>query len=161
MYQLFDRRRGVVTGTGRFHAWYHVIHSVWLPNFVLGVGPGLQGELLKAASGIAMAHNGILMNLAETGLVGTIPLLVILAASFRSCIRRRRNRNVHFAIALFAAGFLESLAENMMFSMGNPGSLLFLLSIAVLCMPEREAVAFAPPVDAAPADEAQWQTVGW
>ncbi len=140
LYQLYDRQRAMAGGTGRFRIWATLVTDIFLPNFAIGVGPGNYTPLLKAISGYSLAHNGLLMNAAETGLIGVLPLILIVVMCVRSGWRNRRNREMYFAITLAVAGFVESLAENMFFSMGNPGSLLFLLAVAVLCLQRPDPV---------------------
>jgi O-antigen ligase len=129
---LDDRDRSILSGTGRYEVWRLVLWELWPRHPLLGLGPGLHGEEVIAATGISSAHNGLLMALAETGLLGTIPLALILALCFRQCWRQRRHADPAAPAGLFAAGVAESLGEVMLFSMGNPGSLLFLWAVARL-----------------------------
>jgi O-antigen ligase len=133
IFQLQHRQRSMTGGTGRFVLWGLVISNIWLPHFFLGVGPGQHGVILQSYGDYLNAHNGILMNLAETGVLGTLPLVAILVSCGKAMVRHLRNPAMHFAIALVACGLVESLAEVMLFSMGNPGSLMFMLAVAVLC----------------------------
>ena len=134
--EIFDftnKYRDIFTATGRFEGQGQFIQHVWLPNFFLGVGPGNQGEIGASWTTMSSPHNGILMDLCEVGLLGTLPLVFVVLSCCRRSIQVLAKPEYHWAIALFAAGMLESGAETLFFSMGNPGSLLFLLAIAQLC----------------------------
>lgn len=131
-FQLNDRLRGIGTGTGRFRAWETMANEVWLPNALLGAGPGRDIQLAPVYAGVSSSHNGVLASLVEVGITGTAPLLVVVAVATAGALRALRRPPLAFAAAIFAAGLVESLAETMFFSMGNPGSQLFLLSVAVL-----------------------------
>jgi len=130
IYMVTDQYRSVKSGTFRYEVWWFVISVLWPLNPMLGVGPGQHEPIVEAATNQIGAHNGLLANLAEVGLLGTMPLIAILLLSF---IRGRGNPMSAFALPLLVGGLVESVAETMFFSMGNPGSLLFLLSIALLC----------------------------
>lgn len=132
VYSLDDPLRGISGGTGRFAAWGKVVTEIWLPNFWFGVGPMQSIMQTQTLTDIAGTHNGLLQALAETGLVGTLPLVIVLAIGFRYSWTERKNPNAWPYICLFVGGFLESMAETMFFSMGNPASVLFILSVAVL-----------------------------
>jgi O-antigen ligase len=81
------------------------------------------------------AHNGLLVALAETGLLGTVPLILLLFYCAKGVFRHRSSAIRPWAVATFAAGLTESMGESMLFSMGNPASLLFLLAVAALALP--------------------------
>jgi O-antigen ligase len=137
IYMVNDRYRSMQSGTFRYEVWWFVISVLWPLNPMLGVGPGQHEPFVEAATNQIGAHNGLLANLAEVGLLGTLPLLAILLLCL---VRARGNPMSGFALPLLAGGLVESVAETMFFSMGNPGSLLFLLSIAMLCqLPVRGA----------------------
>ena len=145
-YQLFDRTRGLSGGTGRFQIWQVVVERIWLPNVLFGVGPGNHMEVTHFYTGVRSVHNGLLQNLAEVGLIGAAPLVLLLVHCFKSAHRQRRDGRIHFAIALLAGGCLASVPEEMFFSIGNPGSLLFLLSVAVLAGQPLETASPQPAV---------------
>jgi hypothetical protein len=155
VFQLNDRHRSIDKGTGRFRTWGWTIQEVWLTNPILGVGPGRHMGMTLAATGASSAHNGMLSVLADTGLAGALPLIAIICVCVRRALLYRRDPRFYFAITLFFAGLLESVAETMFFSIGNPGSLLFLLSVAVLSV--------RGPMTDAPADpqvpSADWPTL--
>ncbi|WP_369730622.1 O-antigen ligase family protein [Anaeromyxobacter sp. Fw109-5] len=146
LYMLDDEHRSVQSGTYRYETWSYVVNELWLPNPLLGVGPGRHGALIEAATGVTSAHNGMLANLAEVGLLGTVPLMGMLALALA---RRRRSAMRH--LPLVAAGIVESGAEIMMFSMGNTGSLLFLLALVAMST-ARCPARRGPPI---------WETRGW
>jgi O-antigen ligase len=131
---LDDQYRSVATATGRFDIWHYILTEVFPEAPWLGVGPGNHNELIATATGSSGAHNGLLMALAETGLLGTVPLVMLLTLSFIGLGRHRHDPQIAWAAALFIAGVTESLGEMLLFSIGNPASLLFLMTVAALAL---------------------------
>lgn len=129
IYMLDDEYRSIESGTYRYEAWRYVISDLWLPNPLLGVGPGRHSSMVNSALDVPGAHNGVLANLADVGLLGTGPLLLV---TLIALARAKRATSSSAALALLVAGMVESGAETMWFSMGNTGSLLFLVSVTVL-----------------------------
>ncbi len=129
VYMLDDKYRSIESGTFRYDAWWFVLSELWPQHPVLGVGPGQHSRLVEAAVAVVGAHNGILANLAEVGLLGAIPLVAILVIVF---VRARRHPATDLMMPLVVAGVVESGAETMFFSMGNTGSLLFMAALAAL-----------------------------
>lgn len=123
VYQLEDSAHGrdITTATGRTGVWRHVIHDVWMPNFAFGAGPQPL-----------YSHNGWLENLGQVGFFGTLPLFLIVVWAVVRAWRYRRSPSVWFAASLTAMVLVETMAEAALFSIGNPSSLLFVLSIAIL-----------------------------
>src|SRR5438105_2859995 len=109
---LHESDRSIESATFRYETWSYVI-SLWLRNPLLGVGPGGHEAYVQHALGISGAHNGVLANLADVGLVGTLPLIIGLLWCL-SKGRHHSNRNV--ALPLVVAGIVESGAESMLFS---------------------------------------------
>lgn len=129
LYMLHDQHRSIETGTSRYLAWSYVLREQWLPNAFFGMGPGRHNAALESAVGISSAHNGVLSNLAEVGVAGTLPLLLALGLGLA---RARGSTNAEWALPIVVTGIVESLAETMFFSMGSSASLLFLLGVAAL-----------------------------
>jgi hypothetical protein len=129
---LFQPDRSIYGGTGRFAAWGIIVDEIWLPNFWLGVGPVVAGRLIFRIALIPGAHNGLLAILADIGTLGALPILVILGMAVRGAWRWRHEPASHFPIVVLVGAVVESFAEQMFFSIGNPASLMFLLSIAML-----------------------------
>jgi O-antigen ligase len=130
VYMLDDKYRSIESGTFRYDAWWFVITELWPRNPLLGVGPGQHSRLVEAAvANIVTAHNGVLANLAEVGLMGTAPLVAILGIAL---VRSRRHPAAQMLMPIVVAGIVESGAETMFFSMGNTGSLLFMAALANL-----------------------------
>jgi O-antigen ligase len=129
---LDDQYRSVTTATGRFDIWHYILTEIFPESPWLGVGPGNHNELIAAATGSSGAHNGLLMALAETGVLGTIPLVILLVLGFVGLTRHRHDPSLAWAAALFIAGVTESIGEMLLFSIGNPASLLFLMTVAAL-----------------------------
>ncbi|HWE96417.1 MAG TPA: O-antigen ligase family protein [Tepidisphaeraceae bacterium] len=130
LYELHSSARDISGGTGRFDLWGRIITQGILPHPIIGIGPGTEfsDEFIE----IGNPHNAILLCLLETGILGTIPVLVVLGLCGRRAVTYFADPRYHFAIVFLAAGLSESLAEVMLFSIGNPAGLLFLLSMAVL-----------------------------
>jgi O-antigen ligase len=131
---LDDDYRSLNSGTGRFDIWKFILTRVWPEAPLLGVGAGNHNELVFDATSCSSAHNGVLMALAETGLFGTIPLLLIIFLCFRTIIHQRMDPSITWAAAIFVAGLTESLGEVMLFSIGSPASVLFMLAVASLAL---------------------------
>ena len=149
---LQDDYRSIQSGTGRYEIWRFVLTEVWPEDPWFGVGPGNHGDLVLEATGSVNAHNGLVAALAETGLCGAIPVLVLIGLCFRSIGRGWRDPRVIWAASLFAAGLSESMGEVMLFSIGSPGSLLFMLALASLAIqrpklsPRPSASRIADPI---------------
>lgn len=141
VYMLDDQYRSIESGTYRYETWWYVLTEMWPKSPLLGVGPGQHVGLLEAAMDVSGAHNGLLANLAEVGLLGTLPLVAILVIVTVKC---RRHTEVAPMLPLVVAGIVESGAETMFFSMGNTGSLLFMAALASLATPARSAAEQAP-----------------
>jgi O-antigen ligase len=149
-YQLDEaqrRWRPLETLTGRTDMW-----AQWLQviedNPLLGTGPG--GSAMTRYS----AHNGLLQNLGEVGLLGTLPLIAILLLAARGAFLQRRRPEMFFAIACLVAGIAEAGAESEFFSFGTPCGLLFLLSIATLAAPMGSTAQSAVDVNQSPGEVA-------
>jgi O-antigen ligase len=127
---LHDKDRSIESGTSRYEAWSVVI-GLWIRSPLLGVGPGQHEAVVQQQLDISSAHNGWLANLADVGLLGTLPLAAIVV---RCLWRAWRSPHRGIALPLIAAGLVESGAEILFFSMGNPGSLLFIMG---LCLADR------------------------
>lgn len=143
IYSLNDPHRNLSTLTGRTHNWQAAVDQLFQPSPIFGSGPGSGDRIL--------IHNGMLHVLCETGLVGATPLIALLAVVAIQSLRVWKDRRFHFAIALFAAGVLQSLGNPVLFSIGNPAGLLFLLSLGVLAQPGRSK---SSPYAAVPAEGA-------
>jgi O-antigen ligase len=135
IFQLTNKHRGITGGTGRFAIWSFVIRDIWLNNFLYGVGPA-EHLAHTAPIGASSAHNGMLAYLADLGLLGAAPIMILIVICAKRAFRLRRNPHFFFAITIFAAGMVESIGETMFFSFGNPASLLFLFSVAMLSIPQ-------------------------
>jgi O-antigen ligase len=143
---LDDQYRSIATATGRFGIWEYILTQIFPEAPLLGVGPGRHADLVSNATGCSSAHNGLLMALAETGLSGTVPLVLLLLLGSAGAWRHRHDPGICWAVALFAAGFMESLGEVMFFSIGNPASLLFMLAVAALTLRDFQPRDTAEPV---------------
>lgn len=92
--------------------WDHPLTGIGIGNFriVRELYPELRVEPLQAQVKGMSAHNVLLHYLAETGLVGTIPLLVLTVAGLRNSFRAFRHRlntsDTQVSVALFIAMFV-------------------------------------------------------
>jgi O-antigen ligase len=146
---LDDDYRSVESGTGRYEIWQYLLGDVFPQAPWFGVGPGNHGDLVLDATGSTSAHNGILMALAETGVFGLIPLLLLIGLCFVKIAKCWRDPSVTWAAALFIAGLAESSGEIMLFSIGSPGSLMFMVAVATLAS-HSPAVAAAQHIAGSP-----------
>jgi O-antigen ligase len=126
-YSFNDQYRDISHMTNRTDIWEYTVNTIIYPHPFLGFGPGKAEELIvNSAIGISI-DNGFLKCLAEIGIIGIIPLILLLYHPLRIVIKDLTKAKLLFPILI--AGIIESFAENMLFSTGNVGSLLFLLSI--------------------------------
>lgn len=144
---LDEKDRSIETGTGRYEIWRFLSASVISKNPWLGIGPGQHQELVATATGSSSAHNGLIASLSETGVIGTLPLLLIIIWCLRMAWQRRVPTGQAWAAPLFVAGIVESLGESILFSIGNPASLLFMLAVAKLATPLLTAAQNRPEID--------------
>ena len=131
-YSLFGKYRNISNATNRTEIWSYVWDEIIAKHPFLGVGPGLHGDLVERGIGFSSAHNGVLMYLAEIGVLGTLPYLIVFVAGLGRAMKNQTLRTMVFP--LLVAGGVESMAETMFFSTGNVGSLLFLFALVVSTM---------------------------
>src|SRR5262249_9070124 len=129
---LDDDYRSVESGTGRYEIWRFLLGDVFPEAPWLGVGPGNHGDLVFDATGSTSAHNGVLMALAEPGVFGLLPLVLLIGLCFVKIAKFWRAPAITWPAALFVAGLAESTGEVMLFSIGSPGSLMFMVAVATL-----------------------------
>jgi O-antigen ligase len=121
-----DSQRGWGGGfTGRTEAWVETI-ELWADNPILGVGYRAHEPHLNSLSS---AHNGYLALLAETGIFGTIPMMLFLvASSLRVLIIAREGfQEAQIGFALLCGMAFISLFERSLINFGNPSSILQLI----------------------------------
>jgi O-antigen ligase len=123
--------RDISTGTGRFPVWEHAFSKLILPSPIIGAGLGAE----YSSKDVGNVHNAMLSMLVDTGIFGTVPVVLLLFVCARRSIVARRDPRLHFAIVVFYAALVESGAESVLFGVGNPGSLLFLLALLTLADP--------------------------
>jgi O-antigen ligase len=131
-YSLFGKYRNISNATNRTEIWSYVWDEIIANHPFLGVGPGLHGDLVERGIGFSSAHNGVLMYLAEIGVLGTLPYLIVFFTGLRRALKDPALRTL--VLPLLVAGGVESMAETMFFSTGNVGSLLFLFALVVSTM---------------------------
>lgn len=139
-----DAYRGLNTGfTGRDALWAYAI-DLFIDNPFFGVGYRLHEQYYFRAGDIGdmeyylagSAHNGYLATLAETGLLGSIPLAVWLVLRLTQLVRLLKSRNPMLRIGLpLVLGYLTiAIFERYLLNLGNPTSVAVIL---YLCIPKK------------------------
>ncbi|MGN6367286.1 MAG: O-antigen ligase family protein [Phycisphaerae bacterium] len=144
VFSLSDKYRSIDSGTGRFAGWAIIVRDLWLPHPLFGIGPSNAEMEIEALAGIPGAHNGILRNLVEGGLATALPLILWVMVAFKRGWKLRHTERGTILLALLVGGFVESGAETMFFSLGNPGSLLFILAACALLIDDPTDFPEAP-----------------
>jgi len=130
LFFLNDRYRGLGTGfTGREGAWQEAI-DLFMENPVLGVGFRMHERYMTVTPS---AHNGYLSILAETGIVGSAPLLVLTAILLWRLLREALGGEPIAILGFsFVTGYLFiSFFERLFLNMGNPTSILVWIFLLV------------------------------
>ena len=137
LYRMLDRfyglsraDRGFGSGaTGRVEAWKWT-WELFVRNPVLGVGFRAHEFLLKVDSS---SHNGYLATLAEVGLLGFLSVLYLVARGLHLLWAGSREPGPGFSqsilFGLCVGYLLLAVFERFLINVGNPTSLLFLVSI--------------------------------
>ena len=137
MYRTLDRSYGLSTAdrglgsgaTGRVEAWKWT-WELFLRNPVIGVGFRAHESLVKVDSS---SHNGYLATLAEIGILGFIGVLFLVMRGMRLLWTGSREPEAAFSqsilFGLCAGYLLLAVFERYLINVGNPTSLLFLVSI--------------------------------
>ncbi|MDO8357091.1 MAG: O-antigen ligase family protein [Nitrospirota bacterium] len=137
MYRMLDRfyalssaDRGMSSGaSGRVTAWKWT-WELFVHNPVLGVGFRAHEYLLKADSS---AHNGYLATLAEVGLLGFLAVAYLITRGMSLLWAGSREIGAGFSqsilFGLCVGYLLLAVFERYLINVGNPTSLLFLVSI--------------------------------
>jgi O-antigen ligase len=123
LFFLGDKNRGLGTGfTGRIGAWQETL-DLFLENPFFGVGFRMHERYMTV---LTSAHNGYLSLLAEVGIVGALPILMLVAILWWR-LGRGAVAGDHIAMLGFScvAGYLFVAAfERLFLNMGNPTSIL-------------------------------------
>lgn len=135
-FALRDQHRGLESGaSGRSLAWQGT-WKLFLSHPLFGVGFRTHEYLLKVGTS---SHNGYLALLAEVGLVGfAAALFLALSGMVRVWQRMKEPTQIHSHSILFGLGcgyFALALFERYLINVGNPTSLLFLVTILMPAMP--------------------------
>lgn len=151
-YALNTADRGISSGaTGRVTAWKGT-WELFVRNPVLGVGFRAHEHLLKADTS---AHNGYLATLAEVGMLGFLGVLLLVARGLHLLWTGSREPEPGFSqsilFGLCVGYLLLAVFERYLINVGNPTSLLFLVSImrpaaAQPHMPQEDAL-FLDPIE--------------
>lgn len=129
-YALSSADRGMSSGaSGRVTAWKWT-WELFVHNPVLGVGFRAHEYLLKADSS---AHNGYLATLAEVGLLGFLAIAFLITRGLYLLWAGSREPGSGFSqsilFGLCVGYLLLALFERYLINVGNPTSLLFLVSV--------------------------------
>jgi O-antigen ligase len=130
LYGLSTADRGISSGaTGRVTAWKWT-WELFMRNPVIGVGFRAHEFLLKADSS---SHNGYLATLAEVGILGFLGVLSLVARGVYLLWAGSREPGPGFSqsilFGLCVGYLLVAVFERYLINVGNPTSLLFLVSI--------------------------------
>lgn len=118
--------RGIHTGfTGRLDAWQEA-WGMFLAHPIVGVGFHMHESLMTTYSS---AHNGYLTVLAETGLLGAIPVAWLIGRALKRYATAPRSDIEAWGLGFLCAYLSVALTERYLFNTGNPTSLLFLVLI--------------------------------
>jgi O-antigen ligase len=129
-YGLSTADRGISSGaSGRVAAWKWT-WELFVRNPVFGVGFRAHEFLLKADSS---SHNGYLATLAEVGILGFLGVLFLVMRGMRLLWTGSREPEPGFSqsilFGLCVGYLLLAVFERYLINVGNPTSLLFLVSI--------------------------------
>ena len=130
LYALSTADRGISSGaSGRVTAWKWT-WDLFVHNPMLGVGFRAHEYLLKADSS---AHNGYLATLAEVGLLGFLAIAFLITRGLCLLWAGSRERGPGFSqsilFGLCVGYLLLAVFERYLINVGNPTSLLFLVSV--------------------------------
>jgi O-antigen ligase len=165
VYGLSRADRGFGSGaTGRVEAWKWT-WELFVRNPILGVGFRSHEFLLKADSS---SHNGYLATLAEIGIIGFVGILFLVVRGLRLLWVGSRQEGPGFSqsilFGLCVGYLLLAIFERYLINVGNPTSLLFLVSImrsGAMEHPVTEPEEFQPePVDESMVDESEEPVYG-
>ena len=129
-YALSSADRGLGSGaSGRVEAWKWT-WDLFVRNPVLGVGFRAHEFLLKVDSS---SHNGYLATLAEIGMFGFLSVLFLIVRGMHLLWAGSREPGAGFSqsilFGLCVGYLLLAVFERYLINVGNPTSLLFLVSI--------------------------------
>lgn len=122
---LNDPYRGLKRGaSGRFSVWAETF-DLWLEHPLMGVGYRSHEFYVSISS----SHNGYLSTLAETGLVGAIPLFSFVALGSLRLFRWAAVGQLwaQLGVSLIAGYLCICFFERYLLNVGNPASLLVLI----------------------------------
>ncbi|MDH6076670.1 O-antigen ligase family protein [Chrysosporum ovalisporum FSS-45] len=135
-FELDNKFTGLESGfAGRTDVWNFGI-DYWLNNDILfGTGYRVH-ELNFKSEGYtkhSSLHNGFLSTLVETGLVGSISMLIILTSTFTKLISLSlmRSRTAKVGLSLFLGYLFIAGFERFLINFGNPTSVLFAMFIVM------------------------------
>lgn len=112
--------------TGRTDLWLHAL-DVIKNNLLFGVGPANAFVMVDDHRGTY--HNAYIQLLVEIGLMGSLPIFVLILQAFRKVIYSKRFILIKI---IFVVGFLVTLVEHSLLNFGSPANLLFLMTFLYL-----------------------------
>ena len=142
---LSDPAKGLAGGfTGRTRLW-SMAFALFGRASMIGLGPKAHEFLIQDfVLGTRTPHNGVLMNLVDYGLVGTLPLfLLIVVPLVVLVVRHRRAVRIEDSVLagqlVFLAGY--SIMESYWINLGNPAGILILMGFGYFYSGQGSAVA--------------------
>ncbi len=161
-FALDDRYRGLDSGgTGRLETW-NAAWNLFLSHPVLGVGFRVHETLLKMNTS---AHNGYLALLAEIGLIGFAAVVYFTLAGLWRIWRRSQDPSQTYTysvlLGLACGYFVLAVFERYFINVGNPTSLLFLLSILTPSLASSISGSAVHPEQANDQDTADGDQTDW
>lgn len=117
--------KSITNLTGRTDIWNEGI-NLWQSSPLIGVGPSNASVI--ADGHIAQLHNAYLQVLVSTGVIGFIPLIILMLKAFMNLLKS----NFSIFKVIFIIGLLGGLVESRLFNFGSPGNFIFLLSFVFL-----------------------------
>ncbi len=108
--------------TGRADIWTKGLKMID-ENFYFGVGP--ENARVKTDAGYKHLHNAYIQLMANVGIFGSIPILILILIALTKLIFYKEDI---FMQAIILTGFVGSITEPRLLNYGLPSNLLFLIS---------------------------------
>jgi hypothetical protein len=153
---------------GRLVGWNAAV-DLWKSNPIFGygysAGPSIFARLRNTGElnfDPDVVHNSYLQWLLETGFIGLIPMLVLVAACVRVIIRGRSDAMGAGLVWLTAAGLLVQVTESAMLGTGAPYATVFWVCVtAAVALQEHEPSGGPDPnIGVGVGNNAQWTAAG-
>jgi len=133
---LYDPDRGLASGLSQRVIVWQETFDLWKQHPLLGIGYRTHEMYVFSKSS---AHNGYLALLAEVGIIGVAPIILLITYSLWVLLENARKGHhlSRLGFALMIGMLIEAVFERYLINMGNPTSIMFLL---FLLMPQRRKV---------------------